>query len=162
VWPLPAWQASVSTSANGESTSHRMVPDVSLDADPVTGYPIYMAQPGKSPWLLGVGGTSCAAPMWAAFVALVNQKLVANGQPRLGFANPAIYQVARSAEYGNAFYDVKDGSTNLHFGTSPDYDLATGWGTLQGKSLLDNLSGASLPAPLAAPSVPGDLAARAN
>jgi subtilase family serine protease len=154
VWSIPSWQVSVGTSSNGESTTKRMVPDVSLDANPNTGYPVYMASGGG--WEL-VGGTSCAAPMWAAFFALVNQKRVADGHARIGQANPAIYSVAKSTQYPLAFHDVNDGSTNLAYAASEDYDLATGWGSFNGSGLFTNLTAASLPAPLLAPGAPATL-----
>lgn len=154
VWSIPTWQASVSTSANGESTTKRMVPDVSLDANPDTGYPVYLAASGG--WEL-VGGTSCAAPIWAAFLALVNQQRVANGYARIGQANPAIYQAAESAQYPVAFHDVNDGTTNLAYAASEDYDLATGWGSFNGAGLFNNLTAATLPSPLAAPGAPATL-----
>jgi kumamolisin len=138
-----------------------MVPDVSLNANPDTGYPVYFTPPGgPSKWAL-TGGTSCAAPIWAAYMALVNQKLVANGKARIGFANPALYQVAESAQYPEAFHDVNDGSSNLFYESSIDYDLATGWGSLNGAGLFTNLTG-TLPAALDAPSVPTDFAAKAG
>jgi subtilase family serine protease len=153
VWSIPTWQQTVGTSSSGESTSHRMVPDVSLDANPNTGYPVYFAPNG---WEL-VGGTSCAAPMWAAFFALVNQKRVADGHARIGQANPALYQVAKSAQYPVAFHDVNDGSTNLAFAASADYDVATGWGSFNGAGLFANLTAATLPTPLNAPGAPATL-----
>ena len=59
LWSLPTWQAGLGTTANLGSTTYRMVPDVSLDANPTTGYPIiYQGQ-----WAEG-GGTSFAAPIW--------------------------------------------------------------------------------------------------
>ncbi|MGZ3659656.1 MAG: S53 family peptidase [Bdellovibrionota bacterium] len=162
IWPIPSWQTSVGTSANGESTTHRMVPDVSLDANPSTGYPVYFQQPGQSsPWIL-VGGTSCAAPMWAAFLGLVNQKRVADGHARIGFANPSLYQVAKSAQYPVAFHDIADGSTNLNFSAMDDYDLATGWGSFNGAGLFNNLTAATLPAALSAPGVPASISVGAN
>jgi len=53
------------------SASGRSVPDVSADADPNSGIAICM---GACPAYL-VGGTSLAAPIWAAGTALINQKL---------------------------------------------------------------------------------------
>ena len=153
-WSIPAWQVTVGTSANGESTTKRMVPDVSLDANPNTGYPVYMGSDGG--WEL-VGGTSCAAPLWAAFFSLVNQKRVSDGRARIGQANPAIYQVAKSAQYPIAFHDTNDGSTNLAYAASEDYDLATGWGSFSGAGLFTNLTSATLPAALDAPGVPATL-----
>jgi kumamolisin len=43
------------------------------------------------------GGTSLAAPIWAAIVACMNQARRAAGQPRVGFVNPLLYELARSA-----------------------------------------------------------------
>jgi kumamolisin len=152
IWAIPAWQASVGTNKNGESTTHRMVPDVSFDGNPQTGYPIYFG--GK--WYV-YGGTSCGAPLWAAFASLVNQKRVADGLGRLGFVNPALYQVARSAQYFSAYHDVDDGTDNLYFPAVPDYDLSTGWGSFNGAGLFASLTAPALPAVLAAPGVPGGL-----
>ncbi len=157
IWGIPAWQNSVGTNANGESTTHRMVPDVSLDADPRTGYSIYF---GGS-WY-AYGGTSCGAPLWAGFAALVNQKRMTDGLGRLGFANPALYQVAQSAQYPSAFNDIGDYSNNLYFPAVPDYDLATGWGSFNGAGLYTNLTSAVLPAVLPAPSIPANLTVKAN
>ena len=38
-----------------------------------------------------VTGTSCAAPLWGGFMALVNQQAANNGKPAVGFINPAVY-----------------------------------------------------------------------
>src|SRR5580700_776403 len=62
IWPIPSWQQGVISPASRGSTTMRNVPDVSLDADPQTGYLIYF----NGSWLL-FGGTSCSAPLWAAF-----------------------------------------------------------------------------------------------
>jgi len=45
----------------------REIPDVSADADPESGYVIYAAGQWQS-----VGGTSAAAPLWAAIAALID------------------------------------------------------------------------------------------
>lgn len=47
----------------------REVPDVSADADPVTGYVIHW----NGQWGV-IGGTSAAAPLWAALLALTDAK----------------------------------------------------------------------------------------
>lgn len=51
-------------------------------------------------------GTSAAAPIFAAIIALVNDALLADGKPPLGFLNPWLYTTAR-----NAFTDVTVGSS---------------------------------------------------
>jgi len=153
VWGIPSYQAGVvgSTASKG-STTFRNVPDVSLDADPNTGYSIYYGG-----GFTIFGGTSCAAPLWAAFTALVNQKRAELGSGPLGFANPAIYRLAASSAYANDFHDIADGSTNLFYPAVTGYDDATGWGTFNGANLLNDLSGAS--AVLVAPTTPSGLTA---
>jgi len=148
IWSIPSYQSGVVGSAASKgSATHRNVPDVSLDADPNTGYSIYY----NGGWTL-YGGTSCAAPLWAAFTALVNQKRAASGSSLLGFANPPIYAVAASGAYANDFHDIADGSTNQYYPAVTGYDDAIGWGTFNGANLLADLSGGSAPAVPAAPS----------
>ena len=133
VWPLPDYQSTVTTLG---STTRRNVPDVSLSADPnASGYSIYY----NGSWTV-YGGTSCAAPLWAAFTALVNQQRAANKQADLGFPNPAIYRVAQSSKYTTAFHDIADGSTNLYYPATRGYDNATGWGSFNGANLLAQLA----------------------
>jgi subtilase family serine protease len=145
-WSQPAWQSGLSTVPNKGSSSMRMVPDVSLDADPTTGYPVYYA----GAWTV-FGGTSCAAPLWASFTALVNQQRVAGGQSRLGFANPTIYAIGNASSSTN-FHDIADGSTNLYYPATTGYDLTTGWGSINGTTLFN-----SLVAEVLAPVAPGTL-----
>ena len=63
----------------------REVPDVSADADPATGYVIYWNGSGSQPlqesgWQT-IGGTSAAAPVWSALIALAD---ASPGAPALG------------------------------------------------------------------------------
>ena len=125
----------------------REVPDVALDADPSTGYEI--AYDGG--WYQ-FGGTSCAAPVWSAFVALVNQARAAGAAAALGFANPAIYTLGAGSGYATAFHDVVTG-TNLYYPATTGYDLATGWGSLDAANLLTALTGQPLP-PTPTPTTP--------
>ncbi len=132
IWPLPGFQSAVTTLG---SMTQRNVPDVSLDADPdASGYSIYFGG-----GFTIEGGTSCAAPLWAAFTALVNQQRAANSQPNLGFANPEIYQIAGSSKYLTAFHDVYT-ATNLYYPATHGYDNATGWGSFNGDNLLNLLA----------------------
>lgn len=133
------FQASLATLANKGSTTFRMVPDVSLDADPNTGYPIYVTADSGGGWNL-YGGTSCAAPLWAAFTALVNQGLVAGFHGRLGLANTVLYAIGKGASYSTSFHDIADGSTNLYYPAVTGYDLSTGWGTFNGAGLFTALT----------------------
>ena len=85
----------------------------------------------------GIGGTSCAAPLWAGFMALVNQQSAANGGTKAGFINPALYAIAAGPNYTSYFHDVTSGnntwssSPNLFYATN-NYDLCTGLGTMNG------------------------------
>ena len=137
VWTIPSYQTTLAGSAASKgSTTYRNVPDVSLNANQNTGYSVYY----KGGWTV-YGGTSCAAPLWAAFTALVNQKRVAAGSATLGFANPPLYALAASNAYANDFHDIADGTTNLYYPAVAGYDDATGLGTFNGANLLADLSG---------------------
>jgi len=148
-WTKPDYQAGL-----GVSAANRNVPDVSLDADPSTGYVIAW----RGGWYL-VGGTSCAAPLWAAFTALVNQQRAQNGSATLGFANPALYQIGRGIGGKVDFHDIADGSTNMYYASAAGYDNATGWGSFNGASLLADLAPTSggVNAPVAPPSPPAPI-----
>ena len=91
-------------------------------------------------WAAGYGGTSFAAPLWAAFTALVNQQRQLNHLGRLGFPNPALYRIGKSRSYKRDFHDIKDGSTNGYYPAVRGYDLATGWGSYNAAHLIQSLS----------------------
>lgn len=138
VWSIPSWQNNISTRY---SKTNRNVPDVSLNADPNTGYSIYY----NGQWTI-YGGTSCAAPLWAAFTACVNQALVASQKPVLGFANPLLYAIGAGSLYSTDFHDITVGN-NLYYSAEIGYDNATGWGSFNGANLFANLTN-STPTPL--------------
>jgi hypothetical protein len=80
--------------------------------------------------------------MWAGFMALVNEQAVANGNPMLGFINPAIYNIGVGPDYLTDFNDVTVGSNgNPGYPAVTGYDLATGWGSPIGPSLINDLAG---------------------
>ena len=136
-YPIPVWQQGISMTANQGSTTMRNVPDVALTADNV--WVIY--NNGKSG---SFGGTSCAAPLWAAFTALLNQQAALNGSPTVGFLNPAIYAIGKGAGYTADFHDITTGNnfktaSPTKFSAVSGYDLCTGWGTPNGQSLINAL-----------------------
>lgn len=144
-WATPTWQSGLGTVSNlGSGTTQRMVPDVSLDANPNTGYPIYVS----GAWSL-VGGTSAAAPLWAAFAAIVNQGRVANGLARAGFMNPTLYQYGAGATASSLFHDIADNSTNRHYPAVAGYDMATGLGTINGANLYNAFIAPDVPTSVA-------------
>jgi uncharacterized repeat protein (TIGR01451 family) len=143
-YAIPPWQQGIDMTANLGSTTKRNVPDVALTGDNV--YVIYGN--GKTG---AFGGTSCAAPLWAAFTALINQQAAAGGQPPMGFLNPALYTIGKSnPNYTSIFHDVTSGNnfsagSPTKFPATPGYDLCTGWGTPNGTNLINSLT---TPAPV--------------
>jgi hypothetical protein len=137
-YAIPSYQQGISMSANQGSTTMRNVPDVALTADNV--YVVYgNGSTGYS------GGTSCAAPLWAGFTALINQQAAAAGQAPVGFLNPALYAVGKGANYTTAFHDTTTGnnfssSSPSKFSAVTGYDLCTGWGTPNGTNLINILA----------------------
>jgi uncharacterized repeat protein (TIGR01451 family) len=136
---IPPYQQGISMTANLGSTTMRNVPDVALTGDNV--YVIYGNGSTGT-----FGGTSCAAPLWAGFMALVNQQAAMGGHAPLGFINPAIYAIGKSnPNYTSIFHDVTTG--NNFSSSSPNkypavagYDLCTGWGTPNGTNLINALA----------------------
>ena len=131
VWSKPSFQTGY-----GSSSSMRNVPDVSLDADPNTGYSIYVG----GGWQI-YGGTSCAAPLWGAFTALVNQARIGAGQGYLGLANTTLYAVGASSHYTADFHDIADNSSNGFYHAASGFDDATGWGTFNAVNLIPDMAG---------------------
>ena len=138
---LPSWQSGISMTANGGSSTHRNLPDVAMVADNV--YVLYGNGSSSS-----LGGTSCAAPLWAGLAALANQQALAAGKAAIGLFNPAIYAIGKGPAAGSSFHDTTTGnnfwtsSPNL-YSAAPGYDLCTGWGTPAGQALIDGLSGSA-------------------
>jgi len=89
----------------------RGVPDVAADANPHTGFPVVTSDASGSYTISGHGGTSAAAPTWAAIIALADQY----AKRHVGFVNPAIYQIARSSHYHQAFHDITVGNNTAEF-----------------------------------------------
>jgi kumamolisin len=101
----------------------RAVPDVAADADPASGAAIVTAGHAQQG-----GGTSQAAPIWAAIAVLIDQYLHCQGLGPVGFMNPALYHLASTRQPYPPFHDVTRGS-NLVDPAGPGYDLATGLGS---------------------------------
>jgi len=147
-WALPSYQYGLISPASLGSTVFRNVPDVSLNADPNTGYDIFVTDNFVSPaiglWLT-IGGTSAAAPLWAGFIADVNSGKAFQHQPPVGFANPSLYSIARdSAKYANDFHDITTGD-NGYYPAVPGYDDASGLGSFNAANLYADLLGQSVP-----------------
>jgi subtilase family serine protease len=134
---IPSWQqiSGVINSSNQGSTTYRNGPDVSANAN----FTFYVCADQTTCTANLYGGTSFAAPMWAAYMALVNQQAISNGNPTLGFINPDIYPIGVGASYSTDFHDITSG-TSGRYSAVPGYDLVTGWGSPNGAGLINALS----------------------
>jgi subtilase family serine protease len=140
---IPAWQqlSGVINSSNRGSTTLRNGPDVSANAN----FTFYTCADQTACLANEYGGTSFAAPMWAGYIALVNQQLAANGQPGIGFINPTIYAQNVTSSYGADFHDISSGTSGSYSAVT-GYDLVTGWGS-PNAGLIGALTGSSTQTP---------------
>src|SRR5262249_52580561 len=168
-WPMPAWQAAPQVPGGAGSTTNssavtaaesfqgtnfclddnaagpdesacRQLPDVSADADEFTGGITVFSNAAAGGWNT-CGGTSSAAPLWAAMLADVNASSTCKNNPAtqngVGFLNPLLYSVASNpTAYAASFNDVKVGNNDPYgdsnlFPATSGYDMATGLGTPQ-------------------------------
>ena len=170
-WPMPTWQLdskvpgvndpSVVSAANAFEAADlgdpgyafcasdnpagpvedgcRELPDVSAAADEFTGgITVFIDQFGG--WNT-FGGTSSAAPLWAAMLAEVNSSATCKSNPAtqngVGFLNPLLYSVASNpTAYAASFNDIKVGNNDAYgdsnlFHATTGYDMASGLGTPQ-------------------------------
>jgi len=121
----------------------RQVPDVSADADPSTGYTVYYS--GTNSQLVAgwgpVGGTSAAAPLWAAAAALIDSSpfCADYGSGDAGVLPRGLYITASSGSpyYGLAFNDITTGNNDYTpsgysgglYPATVGYDMASGLGS---------------------------------
>ncbi|HEY9774718.1 MAG TPA: S53 family peptidase [Planktothrix sp.] len=124
----PAWQSGAGVTAG----AMRNTADVSMDADPETGYAFF----SNGKWVQ-LGGTSVSTPDWASLWILA---VDATGS-RMGPANPSIYRIANSADYAKVFIDITRGDNGRSakdpgFNAGLGYDNPTGWGVPNGTALV--------------------------
>lgn len=103
----------------------RNVPDISLNADPETGYIFVSTYDGGL--LDGEGGTSFVAPQLNGITALLRQ----SAGHRIGLWNPQVYAIQNIFGYGrfSAFNDVRAGDNWFYYG-APRYNPGAGIGSL--------------------------------
>jgi subtilase family serine protease len=150
-FPAPSWQAAAS------GNTHRTVPDVAWNAAVAGG--VITVVGGVSHV---TGGTSAAAPQWAAVIALADQARAKVGKPRLGFVNDDLYAIYNNpVRYAADFHDIlaspefqgfpenavaADANGNpIGFSAGKGYDLTTGLGTPNVDNLLSDLVAAGSP-----------------
>lgn len=141
--------------------AHRAVPDLAMLADIAPGYAIYCTARTPDCQTSGwnqIGGTSAAAPLLAAGIALVDQDLDRSSRELVGFANPLLYRLGASAQAASVFSDVTQFSNDVGttFGNRDPlgcctaragFDEASGWGSI-------NLTGFDAAAQSILPQVP--------
>jgi subtilase family serine protease len=135
---IPSWQTPVD-GCSGCSKTLRNGPDVSANAN----FSFYVCADQTTCTQNEYGGTSFAAPMWAAYLALANQQAAANGES-IGFINPIIYGAAEGSSYGTDFHDVTSGSCGK-FSAATGFDLCTGWGSPNTTGIINLLAGSATP-----------------
>ncbi len=118
------WQIPFVNAQNMASPHWRNVPDVAAEAN----YDNYACLDLKceTNW----GGTSFAAPRWAAFIALANQQAAISQAAPVGYLNAKLYRIAAGTNYTKDFHDITQGNN----GTYPavvGFDDVTGLGSPQ-------------------------------
>ena len=162
LWPMPQYQSAsppglgvINTNSSNTpcglpaGSYCREVPDVSANADPMTGYLDYWNGNGTSPrgesgWQ-GTGGTSGAAPVWAALFALADASRACRGT-LVGFADPALYALAGQSQT-TYFNDITTGNNDFTptgntsglYPAGPGYSMAAGLGTPKAAALVPAL-----------------------
>lgn len=134
----PAYQKGTVT----QTTTKRGSPDVAYDSNPSTGFPVYDSYNNStsSPWVQ-YGGTSDAAPQWAALIAIANQGRALNGLAALDGPSqtlPMIYGLPASD-----FHDIISGSStgSPTYSAGTGYDLTTGRGSPYADRVVADLVG---------------------
>jgi kumamolisin len=140
IFPPQPWQnwAKVPHSANPGGHIGRGIPDIAGNADPDSGYMLFINGALGGP----VGGTSAVAPLYAGLIARLNANL---GKPA-GYLNPDLYALAAT----DVYRDISDGQSNATNGSpgyisGPGWDACTGFGSLDGTALMFGLQGAGVP-----------------
>ena len=148
LWSRPSWQ--VAPGIDTVTATRRLVPDLSVMADPKTGFIQYFT--GTNSGLCnhtcsggwgGIGGTSIGAPLVSALVAVAAQACTAATGGRLGFINPSLYAMASTG-----FIDVTSGNNDLFgvggYTAGAGYDMASGLGSPNGSAFLAGLCPAAV------------------
>jgi len=137
VFPLPSYQSGARVPKSPANFAGRGVPDVAGDADPATGYQIFLNGSATT-----IGGTSAVAPLMAGLIALINEATTKKFHKTVGFINPLIY----SASAQSAFRDITDGNNDINgklrglYSAGHGWDACSGLGVANGASLLQLLA----------------------
>ena len=125
--PRPSWQAGPGVQ-DSFSNGHRQVPDVSAVADPGTGWAICTMGSCSGGPSIEAGGTSAAAPFWAAVMLLIQQYAASQGFTHLPPIDPMLYALASSGQPFPPFHQVTQG-TNRFYPATSGWNAAAGLGS---------------------------------
>ncbi|HEY1567778.1 MAG TPA: S53 family peptidase [Solirubrobacteraceae bacterium] len=135
LFPQPSWQTVEVRAPDGKTASGRIIPDISALAGPPFYQLVLLGQPAPN------GGTSAAAPLWAALVA----RSAAAASPARApvFLAPMLYGAGPDGHpLGmSVCRDITSGSNTSTppgwgFAAGPGFDAASGWGVPDGPPLV--------------------------
>jgi kumamolisin len=134
VWPVPGYQANANVPVNIDSgQAGRGVPDIAGDADPASGFWIFL-NGNPTP----VGGTSAVAPFWAGFTAMVNAARAEKQKQPIGFLNPLLYRNPALLKPVISGYN-KPAGTDIGYDATSGYSATTGLGSFNNPNLFTAL-----------------------
>ena len=134
------------------SCTTRGVPDVALDADPISGVQVYLSKQGG--WFI-LGGTSLSCQLFAAILADVDGYRIStyykSAVAPLSTVLQDLYLLAGSS-YAMYFTDITTGGSPLSAG--PRWDFVTGLGSPNAGALMNYLANVKQPPLPPAPTNP--------
>jgi len=140
LWSQPSWQTGYDITTSAATGGMRMVPDLSVMADPSTGFIEYytgstngFCRQNCVGWS-SIGGTSIGAPLVSALVASAAQACQTPGG-RLGFINPTLYAMPATA-YNDVTVGTNDQYNLGSYSAGVGYDMASGLGSPNGAAFL--------------------------
>ena len=137
VFPRPAYQAHAHVPKSPSHSVGRGVPDVAGDADPATGYQIFLNGVGTT-----IGGTSAVAPLMAGLIARINEATTKKFGKTVGFINPLIYASHAQGVFRDITIGNNDITGDLHgmYKAGPGWDACSGLGVPNGAALQNLLA----------------------
>lgn len=128
---VPAFQAGAHMPGSlNDGKAGRGVPDVAAAAAQVNGYRMFL---NGGPII--ASGTSAVAPLWGAFIALLN----AERGHALGFVNDRLYQLPNLLKPITAGDNI-DAVSGLGYRAGPGWNACTGLGTPNGAAIIAALA----------------------
>jgi kumamolisin len=125
MFPRPHWQAGFRVPRTAKGYRGRGIPDVASNADPLTGYRVYV----HGGWGVGAG-TSASSPLWAGLVARINQ----HAGTAIGLPTPYLYREFDRLVRAGAVVPVTRGNNGLYHARK-GWSCCTGAGSPRGDKL---------------------------